>query len=120
MLLFLKANSREFMSNGFYKKSSPSIHGNQCLREPQRESFKALEKSINDSFEREFGIVLPVGCGKSGCIAIAPFAITLKLDEKIAEPTFLQQCHLFLKAFFLFGHFFYKSISSNFFCLCNS
>src|SRR3546814_10925417 len=27
-----------------------------------------------DEREREAGIVLPVGCGKSGCIALAPFA----------------------------------------------
>jgi superfamily II DNA or RNA helicase len=44
-------------------------------RIPQREAFIALQEFVtSDTNEREAGIVLPVGCGKSGCIAIAPFA----------------------------------------------
>jgi superfamily II DNA or RNA helicase len=45
------------------------------LRTPQRKAFAKLEEfaSIIPA-EREAGVVLPVGCGKSGCIAIAPFA----------------------------------------------
>jgi superfamily II DNA or RNA helicase len=51
------------------------IIDNQQLRIPQREGWLC----IRDHFQRpgaasEIGIVLPVGCGKSGLIAIAPYA----------------------------------------------
>lgn len=53
----------------------PSINGNPRLRTPQREVYTALEEfAQNPGDEREVGIALPVGCGKSGCITIAPFA----------------------------------------------
>ena len=43
---------------------------------PQREAYAALETFASDpaSQEREIGVVLPVGCGKSGCITLTPFA----------------------------------------------
>lgn len=49
---------------------------NPQLRIPQREGWV----SVRDHFQREgaaldVGIVLPVGCGKSGMIAIMPFAV---------------------------------------------
>lgn len=47
------------------------------VRAPQRETFQALLAYANtatDKDEREVGIILPVGCGKSGCITLAPFA----------------------------------------------
>ena len=54
---------------------SPFVEGNPKIRIPQRETFAALEEfASSGSDEREVGIVLPVGCGKSGCIALAPFA----------------------------------------------
>jgi superfamily II DNA or RNA helicase len=54
---------------------APSIADNKALRVPQREGYAALaEYYKNVSAEREVGIVLPVGCGKSGLMAIAPFA----------------------------------------------
>jgi superfamily II DNA or RNA helicase len=59
----------------FFRTRQPSITGNAQLRIPQREAFAALQDFVaSDTDEREAGIVLPVGCGKSGCIAIAPFA----------------------------------------------
>lgn len=59
----------------FFSTREPSIAGNQRLRIPQREAFSALQEfAAEESAEREAGIVLPVGCGKSGCIALAPFA----------------------------------------------
>ena len=53
-----------------------TIAHNQRLRIPQREGWI----HIRDHFRRaratrEAGIVLPVGCGKSGLIAIAPYAV---------------------------------------------
>jgi len=45
------------------------------LRSPQREAYSALEEFARiEPPEREAGVVLPVGCGKSGLITIAPFA----------------------------------------------
>lgn len=59
----------------FFRTRNPSIRENRLLRLPQRESFIALQDfAASDPVEREAGIVLPVGCGKSGCIALAPFA----------------------------------------------
>jgi superfamily II DNA or RNA helicase len=59
----------------FFRTRDPSIRENQLLRIPQREVFAALQEfARSDPAEREAGIVLPVGCGKSGCIALAPFA----------------------------------------------
>jgi len=62
------------MSN-FFRTREHSILGNLLLRTPQRESFaELLDFANSEADEREVGIVLPVGCGKSGCIALAPFA----------------------------------------------
>ena len=59
----------------FFRTREPAIAGNLDLRAPQREAFAALQAFATDQTnEREAGIVLPVGCGKSGCIALAPFA----------------------------------------------
>lgn len=57
---------------------SPSarIVDNDKLREPQREAWAALREHFsNAAVEREIGVVLPVGCGKSGLIAITPLAL---------------------------------------------
>jgi len=59
----------------FFRTYEPSISGNAQLRIPQREAFEAMQDfADSQSTEREAGIVLPVGCGKSGCIVLAPFA----------------------------------------------
>jgi len=59
----------------FFRTREPFIVDNQQLRIPQIEAFAALEEfAATQSTDREAGIVLPVGCGKSGCIALAPFA----------------------------------------------
>lgn len=58
-----------------YKTRQPAIDGNLRLRSPQREAFAELARFAQDTGnQREAGIVLPVGCGKSGCITLAPFA----------------------------------------------
>lgn len=60
------------MSNPFRDKT-PSL---AKVRTPQHETFDALAKFYAEpaKTEREVGIILPVGCGKSGCITLAPFA----------------------------------------------
>ena len=63
------------MPNPFQTRQ-PNILDNQDIRVPQREAFQALADHAGnpDESEREVGVVLPVGCGKSGCITLAPFA----------------------------------------------
>jgi superfamily II DNA or RNA helicase len=64
---------------GFFQKVSGFVVGNQLLREPQREAFASIQRHFSgDGAEAEVGIVLPVGCGKSGLIAITPFAVHSK------------------------------------------
>jgi len=54
---------------------NPNIENNQRLRIPQREGWRAIwDHYQTEHPNREIGIVLPVGCGKSGLIAISPFA----------------------------------------------
>lgn len=64
------------MQNNPFQTRAPSITGNPRLRTPQREAYAELADFAANPEEqdREVGIVLPVGCGKSGCITIAPFA----------------------------------------------
>ncbi len=64
------------MENNAFQTREPNISGNDRLRAPQREAYASLAKfaSDADAQEREIGIVLPVGCGKSGCITLTPFA----------------------------------------------
>lgn len=58
-----------------FQNRTPNIDGNTELRIPQRGAYQALTGfQAEGTDEREVGIVLPVGCGKSGSIAIAPFA----------------------------------------------
>ncbi|MCW5237803.1 DEAD/DEAH box helicase [Verminephrobacter eiseniae] len=63
------------MQNPFQNRL-PNIGSNPHIRTPQRESFQALSNyaSNPEETEREVGVVLPVGCGKSGCITLTPFA----------------------------------------------
>ena len=64
------------MDSNPFQTRQPSITDNQHLRVPQREAFASLVTFSDSQGEqdREVGIVLPVGCGKSGCITVAPFA----------------------------------------------
>ncbi len=59
-----------------FKTLTANISKNDHLRIPQREAFEKLQEyaASPDSENREVGIVLPVGCGKSGCITLTPFA----------------------------------------------
>jgi len=59
-------------TTGVFQSEEAFIVGNDKIRRPQIEGFEALvDKSGN---EREVGLVLPVGCGKSGLITLTPFA----------------------------------------------
>ena len=63
------------MTNPFQTRK-PYIDGNPLIRTPQREAYDALRDyaAAPGDADREVGVVLPVGCGKSGCITLTPFA----------------------------------------------
>ena len=63
------------MTNPF-QTQKPYIDGNPLIRTPQREAYDALRDyaAAPGDADREVGVVLPVGCGKSGCITLTPFA----------------------------------------------
>jgi superfamily II DNA or RNA helicase len=59
-----------------FQQFTPQIAENARLREPQREAYAAISEHFSDPEKhREAGIVLPVGCGKSGLITLAPFGV---------------------------------------------
>jgi superfamily II DNA or RNA helicase len=64
------------MQDNPFQDRTPNIAENSRLREPQQGAFAALSAFAANpgAGEREVGIVLPVGCGKSGCITLTPFA----------------------------------------------
>lgn len=63
------------MEGNPFQTRDPDVSDNPLIRIPQKEAFAHLvEFAGNAGDEREVGIVLPVGCGKSGCITLAPFA----------------------------------------------
>ncbi|CAM4302592.1 DEAD/DEAH box helicase [Corallococcus exiguus] len=63
------------MTNPFQDRQI-QIDDNKYIRIPQREAFQSLVDFASEDPDgnREAGIILPVGCGKSGCITLTPFA----------------------------------------------
>ena len=76
---------RSFMPYQFIELN-PNILNNPKIREPQIESYKSIINYFNKQpvQEREVGIILPVGCGKSGVISLIPFALKSKKTLVIA------------------------------------
>jgi superfamily II DNA or RNA helicase len=68
-----------------FQDRTPCVDANLMIRTPQRETYAALEDfATNPGVDREVGIVLPVGCGKSGCITLTPFAFRSKRTLVVA------------------------------------
>jgi superfamily II DNA or RNA helicase len=64
------------------------IADNERLRIPQREGWVRISDHFRvEGADREVGIVLPVGCGKSGLIAITPYAVQARRALVIAPGT---------------------------------
>lgn len=58
-----------------FDRTDYNINENQRLREPQRVGFIEIRNHFETNpEEREIGVVLPVGCGKSGLMTLTPFA----------------------------------------------
>lgn len=80
--------------NNPFQTQQPSIADNPRIRTPQQEAHANLVEFAAANEEREASIVLPVGCGKSGCITLAPFAfranrtLVVAPGLKIAEQLF--------------------------------
>ncbi len=64
------------MQGNPFQTREPDITQNKLIRTPQREAYAELVSfaANSEGQDREIGIVLPVGCGKSGCITLTPFA----------------------------------------------
>lgn len=73
------------MNQSAFQKSQPNVADNELLRIPQRDGYHRIgEYFAGPDAEREVGVVLPVGCGKSGLIALTPFALKSKRTLVIA------------------------------------
>jgi superfamily II DNA or RNA helicase len=60
----------------FFSETSVSIDGNPNLRIPQIEGYQAAAKHFSGDHASEAAIEqIPVGCGKSGLIALLPFGV---------------------------------------------
>ncbi|MGE4350210.1 MAG: DEAD/DEAH box helicase [Candidatus Berkiella sp.] len=74
------------MKDNLFQTQIPLVRDNPLIRKPQQESYEQLAayaRSLNQT-DLEVGIVLPVGCGKSGCIALAPFVFRSKRTLVVA------------------------------------
>jgi superfamily II DNA or RNA helicase len=78
--------NNDAMNTNPFATRAPSVATNARIRTPQREAYAALVQiaSTSPSTSRELGIVLPVGCGKSGCIALTPFAFKARRTLVVA------------------------------------
>lgn len=64
------------------------IENNQRLRIPQRDGWVQIRDHFaQENAQPEVGVVLPVGCGKSGLISISPFAIQAQRVLVVAPGT---------------------------------
>ncbi len=59
-----------------FSTAEPHIAGNELLRRPQRLAYEAIMRHFaGEQPEREIGVVLPVGCGKSGTMTVVPYGL---------------------------------------------
>lgn len=69
-------------------ENDATIADNDMLRVPQREGWEHIREHFQQpDAPSEVGVVLPVGCGKSGLIAITPYAIQARRVLVIAPGT---------------------------------
>ena len=69
-----------------FQTREPNVASNPRIRTPQREAYGKLVEFAADTTatDREVGVVLPVGCGKSGTITLTPFAFKARRALVIA------------------------------------
>lgn len=79
------------MTNPFQDRE-PHIEHNERIRTPQKGVYLALSEVFGlPGDEREFAVILPVGCGKSGSITIAPFAFRSRRTLVVAPGVAIAQ-----------------------------
>lgn len=79
------------MTNPFQNRE-PHIESNARIRAPQKGVFIALNEVFRaGGEEREFAVILPVGCGKSGSITISPFAFRSRRTLVVAPGVAIAQ-----------------------------
>jgi superfamily II DNA or RNA helicase len=79
------------MTNPFQNRE-PHIENNARIRAPQKGVFIALNEVFRaGGEEREFAVILPVGCGKSGSITISPFAFRSRRTLVVAPGVAIAQ-----------------------------
>ena len=79
------------MTNPFQDRE-PHIENNERIRTPQKGVFLALNEVFGaGGEEREFAVILPVGCGKSGSITISPFAFRSRRTLVVAPGVAIAQ-----------------------------
>lgn len=62
----------------FFQTTSYKIEENENLREPQIEAYQATKQYFDDHANGHAILQLPVGCGKTGLMAILPFGISTR------------------------------------------
>ena len=76
---------RQSIKENQFQLQNPRVVENEKLRKPQREGFVAIRDHFSEGdTAREVSLILPVGCGKTGLITIAPFAVKAKRALVIA------------------------------------
>lgn len=58
-----------------FNRQTPVVAGNRRLREPQEQAYLALKQHFSQDNEPAL-VQIPVGCGKTGLMAILPFGIS--------------------------------------------
>ncbi len=72
-------------NTSYFQRVEPNIKDNKNLREPQEDGYAVVAQYYNDGgVKREIGMVLPVGCGKSGLISLLPFSVKSKRTLVVA------------------------------------
>ena len=92
------------MKTDQYVVAQPTVAGNSELREPQILAYEAVQDHDFEAADaREVSVVLPVGCGKSGLLALAPFAAKSRRSLLVAPNLKIADQ---LLDFFKLGNFF--------------
>lgn len=74
-LNYLRAEIKPEAVASFFQDTRANIDENDFLRDPQREAYAKIRDHFQNSKEPAIA-QLPVGCGKTGLIAILPFGIS--------------------------------------------
>ena len=72
------SKTTQIARENFFQTTSYKIEGNENLREPQIKAYRATKKYFDNHGNGHVILQLPVGCGKTGLMAILPFGISTR------------------------------------------